>query len=61
VRLTRVGAALRDIGAGKDCEQRGLAHLGQTDDSSLHIDIYRFRLRSLEHTRPIYMINERSD
>ncbi len=45
VRLARVGAAVRDIRAGENLEQRGLAHLGQTDDSSLHIDIYRFRLR----------------
>jgi hypothetical protein len=34
-----------DIGVSEDFEQRGLAHLGQTDDSSLHIDIYRFVLR----------------
>ena len=42
VRLARVGAAVGDIRAGKYLEQRGLAHLGQADDSSLHIDIYRF-------------------
>ncbi len=68
VRLARVGAAVRDIRSGENFEQRSLAHLGQTDDSSLHIDIYRFRvtvspdflaqLTDLQKNGAISMIND---
>ena len=65
VRLARVGAAVGDIRAGQNLEQRGLAHLGQAYDSSLHIDMYRFRFMSqqpaLETRASSSMINERRD
>jgi hypothetical protein len=42
MRLARIRAAVRNIRPGKDLEQRSFAHLRQANNSSLHIDIYRF-------------------